>query len=120
MPYFSRRSLCCKKHWIAFTKSPRGALIIDTGAEHALIRNGKSLLPSGIKKVEGRFSVGDAVAIVSSSEKELAVGMVNYSSTAIKKIIGVKSSEIEAILGYKHDDEVVHRDNMVLASQIDQ
>jgi glutamate 5-kinase len=113
-------SLCCKKHWIAFTKSPKGTLIIDTGAERALLRNGKSLLPSGIKDVEGRFSIGDAVAIVSNSGRELAVGMVNYRSTAIKKIMGVKSSEIEAILGYKHDDEVVHRDNMVLASQLEQ
>lgn len=112
-------SLCCKKHWIAFTKSPKGTLIIDAGAERALIKNGKSLLPSGLKKVEGRFSVGDAIAIVNGSGQELAVGMINYRSADLKKIMGVKSSEIEAILGYKHDDEVVHRDNMVLASQIE-
>jgi glutamate 5-kinase len=105
-----------RKHWIAFTKAPRGELVIDEGARKAICGNGKSLLPSGIVEVRGRFSLGDKVALVDGEGRELAVGMVNYHSGDIRKILGLKSSEIEAALGFKHDDEVVHRDNLVVTS----
>jgi glutamate 5-kinase len=111
--------LCSRKHWIAFTKSPKGEIVVDEGAEKALARHGKSLLPSGIKEVKGRFSVGDCVSLIGDSGKEIAVGMVNYHSGDIKKIMGKKSSEIESNLGFKHDDEVIHRDNLVLSEQIE-
>ena len=74
---------------------------------------GKSLLPSGIKEVRGRFGPGDSVVILDEKERRVAVGMVNYNSGDIKKIMGLKSGDIEPCLGYKHDDEVVHRDNLV-------
>ena len=107
-------SLCSRKQWIAFAKSPKGEIVIDRGAEKVLLEHGKSLLPSGIKEVHGRFSQGDSVLLISRAGKKIAVGMVNYHSGDIKKIIGVKSTEIESRLGFKHDNEVIHRDNLVL------
>jgi glutamate 5-kinase len=112
-------SLSRRKHWIAFNKAPKGTLVIDAGAEAALLKNGKSLLPRGIQALAGRFSVGDAVEITDSGGRPLAVGMVNYHSGDLKKIIGVHTDEIEGILGFKHDDEIIHRDNMILASELE-
>jgi len=103
-----------RKHWIAFTKSPKGRIMVDRGAEEALVKKGKSLLPSGIVAVYGRFNIGNSVTIINREESTLAVGLVNYPSTDVEKILGLKSSEIENTLGYKHDDEVVHKDNLVL------
>jgi len=103
-----------RKHWIAFTKSPKGRIMVDRGAEEALVKKGKSLLPSGIVAVYGRFNIGNSVTIMNREESALAVGLVNYPSTDVEKILGLKSSEIEKTLGYKHDDEVVHKDNLVL------
>ena len=113
-------ALCARKHWIAFTKAPKGHIVIDRGAENALVENGKSLLPSGIKEVKGRFGLGNSVLLINEEGKEIAVGMVNYDSSDIEKIMGAKSIDIESILGFKHDDEVIHRDNLVLADQMDQ
>lgn len=113
-------SLCSRKHWIAFTKSPKGELVIDAGAEKAILGNGKSLLPSGIKAVNGRFSQGNSVLLVNEAGAPVAVGMVNYHSGDIRKIMGAKSREIPDILGFKHDDEVIHRDNLVLIEHMDE
>lgn len=110
--------LCSRKHWIAFTKSPKGKMVIDRGAEKAILNQGKSLLPSGIMDVEGRFSMGNSVLLINEAGKEIAVGMVNYHSGDIKKILGAKSTEIQSRLGFKHDDEVIHRDNLVLTEQL--
>ena len=111
-------SLSRRKHWIAFAKAPKGELVIDAGARTALLTNGKSLLPSGILTVAGRFSMGDAVELKDDDGRPLAVGMVNYHSGDLKKIIGAHTHEIEGILGFKHDDEIIHRDNMILASEL--
>jgi len=113
------RPLCSRKHWIAFTKAPKGEIVIDRGAERAILKEGKSLLPSGIQEVRGRFSQGNSVLLLGESGKELAVGMVNYHSGDIRKIMGARSSEIESRLGFKHDDEVIHRDNLVLVDQME-
>jgi glutamate 5-kinase len=94
-------------------------LVVDAGAGRAIIENGKSLLPSGICDVQGRFSLGDKVEIHDLSGRELAVGMVNYHSGDIRKIMGLKSSDIEKRLGFKHDDEVIHRDNLVVTNDLD-
>ena len=107
-------ALCSRKHWIAFTKSTKGEVVIDRGAQSALLFGGKSLLPSGIKEVRGTFGLGDSVILVNEDGEELAVGMVNYSSGEVRKIMGAKSSQIEPILGFKNDDEVIHRDNLVI------
>ena len=104
-----------KKQWIAFTKRPSGAITIDDGAEKALLKNGKSLLPSGIVDVKGRFSMGSAVVLKNRQGQDLAVGLVNYSAEDLMKIKGAKTETIATILGYKHDDEVIHRDNLVPA-----
>ena len=112
--------LCSRKHWIAFTKSPKGKIIIDRGAEKAILNLGKSLLPSGIVEVKGRFSLGDSVLLIDTAGEEIAVGMVNYHSGDIKKIMGAKSTEIQSRLGFKHDDEVIHRDNLVLTGQMEE
>ena len=112
-------TLCSRKHWIAFTKSPRGQIVIDRGAERAILKNGKSLLPSGMLEVRGRFSQGNSVVLLNEAGEPVAVGMVNYHSGAIRKIIGARSTEIESRLGFKHDDEVIHRDNLVLTAQME-
>ncbi len=113
-------SLCSRKHWIAFTKAPKGEILIDRGAEIAIVEKGKSLLPSGIKEVRGQFSLGNSVLLVNEDGESVAVGMVSYHSGNIRKIMGAKSAEIESILGFKHDDEVIHRNNLVLTKHMDE
>jgi len=113
-------NLCRRKQWIAFTKAQKGKIIIDQGASNALQKRGKSLLPSGIIKVIGRFSQGDSVLLLDKEGQQLAVGMVNYPSGDINKIAGIRSSEIESVLGYKIDDEVIHRDNLVVIRNMDE
>ncbi|MBN1227570.1 MAG: glutamate 5-kinase [Deltaproteobacteria bacterium] len=107
-----------RKHWIAFTKSPKGKIMVDRGAEMALLENGKSLLPSGIIAVYDRFSPGDSVIVINKEEKRLAVGLVNYRSNDVERIMGHKSSDIESFLGYKYYDEVIHKDNLVITNEI--
>ena len=106
--------LSSKKGWIAYGSRSKGNLIIDEGAVKALVEGGKSLLPSGIVSVEGGFDTGDAVYCLDSKGNRIAKGLTNYSSSEIAKIKGVRTSEIEKILGYKYSEEVIHRDNLVL------
>ncbi len=103
-----------RKHWIAFTLKPKGELIIDSGACRALVEGGKSLLPSGILEVQGRFKVGAPVVCLDQSGKKIATGLVNYRSVDIEKVKGVRTSMMESILGFKDSDEVIHRDNLVI------
>jgi glutamate 5-kinase len=106
--------MAAKKHWIAFTKKPRGKLFVDDGAKRALVDMGRSLLPSGINGVEGGFDRGDAVRLCDQAGQEFAKGVINYSLPELLRIMGKKTSEIEKVLGYKYGDEIVHRDNLVL------
>jgi glutamate 5-kinase len=110
----SRKRMSSRKGWIAFGVRSRGAIEIDNGAVRALTTMGKSLLPSGITRVEGPFNVGDFVRCIDGEGKKIAKGLTNYSSEDLEKIKGKKTSEIERILGYKYSDEVIHRDNMVI------
>jgi glutamate 5-kinase len=103
-----------RKHWIAFTLKPKGKLSIDHGAEEAILKMGKSLLAIGITKTEGDFQFGDSVSILNQRQKEIARGLVNYSSFEIKRIKGAPTKEIERILGYKYYDEVINRDDLVI------
>lgn len=103
-----------KKYWIAFTLRSRGKLIIDDGAKKALLSKGKSLLPSGIIAVEGDFDQGDPVSCVDSEGAALAKGLVNFSSAEIRKIMGLKTSQIFQVLGHKDYDEIIHRDNLAI------
>jgi glutamate 5-kinase len=106
--------MAAKKHWIAFTKKPRGKIFVDDGAKKALVEGGKSLLPSGVNGVEGGFDRGDAVRLCDGQGEEFAKGIINYALPELLRIMGKKTAEIEEILGYKYGDEVVHRDNLVL------
>jgi glutamate 5-kinase len=107
-----------KKYWIANTLRPRGRLILDDGAKKALLEKGKSLLPSGITAVEGTFAAGDPVHCVDSEGTLLAKGLVNYSGDDIRKIMGLKTSQIDPVLGHKDYDEVIHRGNLVITGDI--
>lgn len=102
-----------RKHWIAHVLRPKGALVVDKGAEQALKKFGKSLLPVGIVEVRGEFGVGDSVKILNDKEQEFAVGLINYSSTDVNKVKGLSSEEIISRLGFKDSDEIIHRDNCV-------
>ncbi len=106
--------LSSKKGWIAYACRTKGSITVDEGAAKALIRGGKSLLPSGIVSWSGSFEAGDAVYCLDPGGKRIAKGLTNYSSAEIEKIKGKKTSEIEGILGYQYSDEVIHRDNLVL------
>jgi len=102
-----------RKRWIAGSLQTMGALVLDDGALSAL-QSGNSLLPIGVSKVEGTFQKGDAVVLHDKSGVELARGLSAYSSIDAQKIIGKKSSEIEAELGYRGRDELIHRDDLAL------
>jgi len=106
--------LCHRKRWIAFGRKTAGVLKVDGGAQKALLSDGKSLLPAGVVGIEGAFGVGAAVRVVDSAGREIARGLVNYSSVDIARIKGVKSKDIQSILGRKDFDEVIHRNNLVV------
>jgi glutamate 5-kinase len=103
-----------RKRWIAGRLEPKGSIEIDAGAEKALL-SGKSLLPAGVTKVEGAFERGDAVIIRAADGRELGRGLVAYARADAARIIGKKSKEIVAILGYEGRAALVHRDDMVLS-----
>jgi glutamate 5-kinase len=103
-----------RKCWIAFMLRSRGRILIDEGAKEALVGDGKSLLPSGVMQVEGNFTLGDPVTCVDAAGNPIAKGLVNYTAEEIRKIMGLKSSKIEQVLGYKDYDEVIHRDNLAV------
>ncbi len=114
LPAHSR--LTARKHWIAFSKRPRGKLFIDTGAQNAVINAGKSLLPAGICGVDGGFERGDAVRLCDRNGEEFARGIIRYSLTETLQIMGKQCDEIESILGYKYRDEIICRDDLVLTT----
>ncbi|MFQ5708278.1 MAG: glutamate 5-kinase, partial [bacterium] len=109
-----RPTIGSRKRWIAFFHKTKGTLVIDEGAQTALEKNNNSLLPIGIRSVEGNFSKGALVNVKSLRGKLIARGLVDYSSERIRKIKGHRTSEIAAILGAKDYDEVIHRENMVI------
>ncbi len=106
-----------RQRWLAFASAPRGAISVDAGAREALLKGGKSLLPSGVRGTRGHFKAGDPVSILGPDRAEFARGLTNYSRDEVERIKGLKSSAIEATLGSKPFDEVIHRDNLVLLEQ---
>ena len=102
------------KRWMAFFPEISGTIVVDSGAVKALIDRGGSLLPGGIKEVQGEFTKGDIVDIRDGSAKLVGKGAANYSSEELQLIKGKKTTDIMALLGYHIYDEAVHRDNMVL------
>ena len=91
-----------------------GKVVVDDGAAKALTQRGKSLLPSGVVGVTGRFVKGATVAVIGPAGREIARGLTNYSADQIEKIMGLKTAQIAKILGDKPYDEVIHRNNMTL------
>jgi glutamate 5-kinase len=104
-----------RKQWIAGTLKPAGELQVDAGAVQAL-RSGKSLLPAGVTRVSGKFKRGDALIVRDSAGMEIARGLSAYSSGDADRLRGRKSSEIEALLGLRGRDEIIHRDDLVITS----
>ena len=107
-------ALSSRKHWIAYGAKPAGRLSVDEGAVRALREAGKSLLPAGVLAVDGAFELGDTVAICTRDGAEFARGLAAYPADDLRKIQGLQSGDIEARLGYKSIDEVIHRDDLVI------
>jgi glutamate 5-kinase len=106
--------LAARKQWLADHLTVAARLLIDAGAARALQRDGKSLLPIGVLEVMGEFERGAVVACLDPQGREVARGLVNYSAAEARRILRRPSSEIEAILGYMDEPELIHRDNLVL------
>ena len=106
--------LSARKQWMADHLRLRGKLVLDAGAIKALVLEGKSLLPIGVRAVEGEFEPGDVVACVDSAGKECARGLVNYSSADTRRIMGQPSAHIADILGVMPESELMHRDNLIV------
>jgi glutamate 5-kinase len=103
-----------RKHWIAYTACSTGGVVVDDGGRDALVNKGKSLLPGGIVRVEGSFKAGDCVNCKDLKGTVFARGLAKYSSADLERIKGLKTSEIERVLGHKDYDEVIHRDDLVI------
>ncbi len=101
------------KNWLAHSASTNGTLFLDAGAYRALTEGKKSLLATGISKCTGNFKLGDVVDVADQNSQVFARGLINYSRDEMMKIKGRKAQEIDAILGYKRSDEVIHRNNLV-------
>ena len=111
----SSKPVTAWKTWIAGKLAPAGRLTIDDGAERALM-SGKSLLPAGVRAVDGDFVRGDTIAIISLDGREIARGLASYDGQEARLISGKKSADIEAILGYSGRAAMVHRDDMVMTA----
>ncbi len=108
-----KATLVARKQWMADHLQMRGKLILDEGAARALAAGGKSLLPVGVKSVQGEFERGEVVACMDEHGHEVARGLVNYSAAEARRIAGKPSSAIETLLGYVDEPELIHRDNLV-------
>ncbi len=106
--------LPARKGWLASAARGKGTIVVDAGARRALVEAGKSLLPSGVRTVSGSFKVGDPVDIAVDPARPFARGLAGYGADEVRRIAGLKTSEIERALGYKYLDEIVHRDDLVV------
>ncbi len=106
--------LTSRKHWILYGPKPVGQIHVDEGARAAVVDKARSLLPAGVTQVTGEFGIGDTVSVVDSTGVEFARGLTSYSADEVRRIAGVRSSDIDKTLGYKYVDEVICRDDLVL------
>ncbi len=111
-----REPLAARKQWLASHLRTAGRLRLDAGAARALRESGKSLLPVGVVAVEGGFSRGEMVVCLDPEGREVARGLANYGAAEARAIRGLASAEIEAVLGYLDEPELIHRDNMVVTA----
>ena len=109
-----KMKMAARKQWLADHLQVRGRVVLDAGAAKALQEAGKSLLPIGVQQVEGHFERGEVVACLDAGGQEIARGLANYSADETRRIMRRPSQEIEAILGYVDEPELIHRDNLVL------
>lgn len=112
------KAVSSKKFWLAYHDDPSGAILVDAGAAKALLSKGKSLLPIGIRSVDGCFDRGALVFIKDQDGKNLGVGLSNFSSDELERIKGKRSDELPSIVGPTDSDEAVHRDNMLIDAAI--
>jgi glutamate 5-kinase len=112
--FLAGSKIASRKHWLAYTAAPRGQLVLDEGAVRALLERGRSLLPAGITRVQGRFGIGDPVACLDPGGREIARGLVAYTAAEVERIKGLSTKEALRVLGYSNGDEVIHRDDLVL------
>ena len=110
----SQERLQARKGWLAAAARGKGVIVVDAGARKALVDSGKSLLPSGVRTVHGSFKIGDPVDIAVDPARPFARGLAGYGADEVRRIAGLRTSEIERALGYKYLDEVVHRDDLVV------
>lgn len=106
--------LTARQQWLAGHLQAKGSLVLDSGAVRVLRSSGKSLLPIGVKSVEGDFQRGEMVVCYDESSREVARGLINYSALEACQILGQSSQNIESILGFIEDESLIHRDNLVL------
>ena len=104
-----------RKQWLAGQLTLKGKLGLDDGAVKVLKNSGKSLLAVGINDVGGNFTRGDMVVCIDGAGREVARGLVNYDAVEVKKLKGQSSEQIEALLGYVGEEEIIHRDNLILS-----
>jgi len=117
----ARRRIKGRKKWMAFNPQTEGAVVIDGGAKKAILRQGRSLLPAGVKGIKGTFAMGSVIAIQDEQGRELARGLCNFSSEELEKIRGLNTRKIPEVLGADAVfDEVVHRDNLVVVDREEQ
>lgn len=110
-----QEQVTARKQWLAGHLQLRGRLVLDQGACKVLREKGSSLLAVGVRGVEGSFRRGEVVACVDDQNQEVARGLVNYNSEEVMKLIGQSSDKIESILGYVDEEELIHRDNMIIS-----
>ena len=102
-----------RKQWLASLLYPRGELVLDDGACRVITTSGRSLLPVGVKSASGEFTRGDLVRCVNGDGEEIARGLINYGSEDAQRLLGRSSADIEAILGFGGEEELIHRDNLI-------
>jgi len=107
--------MAARKQWMVDHLQVHGAVVIDDGAVQKLTQQGKSLLPIGVTEVRGAFARGEVIVCVNSAGAEVARGLTNYSSDEARRILRHSTQQIEAALGYMHEPELIHRDNLVIA-----
>jgi len=109
-----------RKKWMAFNPQTEGSIVVDRGAERAILKQGRSLLPAGVTGIRGAFAMGSVISILDEDGSEVARGLSNFSSDELEKIRGMNTNRIHEVLGVEeHFDEVVHRDNLVVVAKGD-
>ena len=107
------------KRWLGWSADPRGSVVVDAGAREAVVDGGRSLLAAGIVAVEGSFASGDVVALTTGNGRPFARGLVNYPADELRRIVGLKTDRIAAVLGSVPYEAVIHRDNLAIVSRED-